>query len=276
MISTICFSKDRPLQLHAYLESLMYFSGMKAGNIAVLYKDSEAIPYDAVISNFPSVVWLKEVNFLDDLQGLIHVAGDIILWGCDDVVFKNFFDLDQLERCFADPLLLCVSLRYGGNVKGYAVKLLRLLSQEGDLLTFERNMYPWDVSAAMYRRVDIMTALHKTLDTLQKNFETSPDFLLAPTPQFITGPNTLEYHVYHTPTFEGLSHMACYKTSRSVSFSVNRVQEVMINTFDCKDPSTNENALYALYLAGKRLDWQALEGWDNMSTHEPSERFKLK
>jgi hypothetical protein len=285
LITVICFSKDRPLQLHAYLESLMHYSNMRPENICVLYKDSDVIPYESITHNFPSVVWLSEKNFFVDLMRLLDDAGDYVLWGCDDVVFKGHFDLEQIERCFADPRLLCASLRYGRNLMGWDAGLsLATIRQDGNIMVFDRNIisaYPWDVSAAAYRKVDILEALNfnivmdaRARSVKGQELPTYPPNTVVPVSELITGPNKLEWLVYNWVGFEKLPHMACYECSRSFSFSVNRVQDVADNVYD-RVGGLGEYVLYQAYLAGKRLDWHSLVGWDNKHTHEMSERFSL-
>ena len=43
MLSVIIVSKDRPLQLKAYLESLIFFSGILPEKINVLYTKQQAV-----------------------------------------------------------------------------------------------------------------------------------------------------------------------------------------------------------------------------------------
>ncbi len=57
MPSIIVFSKDRPMQLHGYLESLLYFSDAQESDITVLYFEVNGIDYSRVIKAFPSVNW---------------------------------------------------------------------------------------------------------------------------------------------------------------------------------------------------------------------------
>lgn len=47
-ISVIVFSKGRPMQLHAYLESLLRFSDAALEDITILCCETEGIRYDKV------------------------------------------------------------------------------------------------------------------------------------------------------------------------------------------------------------------------------------
>ncbi len=284
MIEVICCSKDRPLQLHAYLESLMYFSNIKSESIYVLYKEAEAIPYDSIIHNFPDVMWIKEHDFFSDLMDIItRLTCTHILWGADDVVIKDYFNLDHIESCFDDPSLLCFSLRYGTNLVD-RVAWNSLVWQDDSIAIFDRtelDAYPWDNSATAYRKSDVLKTLQRDI-LVDERILTMPGLQLTdrmlgsyvPISQFIINPNRLEWVVYEWRNFEGLNHIACYDTSRSIIFFVNRVQEMFINYVDGRR-DTDVESLYQAYLAGKRLDWRSLKGWQNKYTHEDSTRFVL-
>ena len=71
MISVIVFSKGRPMQLHAYLESLLKFSDIKQEMITVLYCEMKDIRYDKVMNAFPQVHWIIEEKFEQNLKDVI-------------------------------------------------------------------------------------------------------------------------------------------------------------------------------------------------------------
>ncbi|MDE6983840.1 MAG: hypothetical protein K2O99_04795, partial [Lachnospiraceae bacterium] len=67
-ISIIVFSKGRPLQLHAYLESLFRFSDAVQEMVTVLYCETEGIRYEKLMQRYPQVSWVKENKFESDLK----------------------------------------------------------------------------------------------------------------------------------------------------------------------------------------------------------------
>ena len=85
------------MQLHGYLESIIRASGCREEQIYVLYKEVPPICYDKVISSFPRVKWIPEEDFGMQVKGLVERADDYIVFGCDDVVFTDRFDLQQME-----------------------------------------------------------------------------------------------------------------------------------------------------------------------------------
>jgi hypothetical protein len=158
-ISVIVFSKDRPLQLQAYLESLFYYSSIKEDAIYVLYQPTQSISYQELIRKNPNIHWVEETNFTADLITIINEAKDFILWGCDDVFFKSFFDLNICIKALSqDPKIFGFALRLGENIQPNVEMISR-----GDYLLCDWTKapqgywsYPWEVSASIYRKSDVM------------------------------------------------------------------------------------------------------------------------
>ena len=95
MLHTICFSKDRPLQLHGYLTSFFaHFVG--EGKVSVLVQSQPqwfGQAYAEVEAEFPQVNWCHEQDFRTDLDSLIDPSYEYTMFGCDDVVFVRDFDI---------------------------------------------------------------------------------------------------------------------------------------------------------------------------------------
>jgi hypothetical protein len=110
-LQVICFSKDRPLQLHGYLTSFF----KQCANEATVKVLVQAAPnwymdaYAEVEREFPQVEFCHELDFRTDLEGLIGNT-DFTMFGCDDVVFTRKFDASL------SPLDLCRSLRLGAHI----------------------------------------------------------------------------------------------------------------------------------------------------------------
>ena len=78
MLSIICFSKDRPLQLEGYIQSVLFYSGLQPETLNILYADSPATPYDSLISKYPRVNWVRETQFYTDLKQLVNESSGYI------------------------------------------------------------------------------------------------------------------------------------------------------------------------------------------------------
>ena len=118
MPTIIVFSKDRPMQLHAYLESLLSFSDAHENDVTVLFRQTPEIDYKRVISAFSNINWVKEENFHTNLLNAISVAEDFIMFGCDDVVFKSPFSLELSKNILCkNEDIFGFSFRLGNNIQ---------------------------------------------------------------------------------------------------------------------------------------------------------------
>ena len=98
MTSIIVFLKDRPLQLHGYLESLLKYSDTEQSGIAIILKETDAVDYSRTIESFPMVKWIKESDFSSDLMSCLNAAkSDHVMFGVDDVVFIKPFQFKTIE-----------------------------------------------------------------------------------------------------------------------------------------------------------------------------------
>ncbi|MGD1939402.1 MAG: FkbM family methyltransferase [Cyanophyceae cyanobacterium] len=264
MTSVIIFSKDRPLQLCAYIESLIHYSGIAAHKINVLFCKSETIPYQVLEHQFPDIHWIPESDFYQDLLEIIARCDDHILWGCDDVCFKSKFKFEVCETALnCNEQILAFSLRLGKNIAP-----LPLLTDQQDYLTWDWTTcdlketpwtYPWEVSASVYRKNDIQQLLQIS-DQLKH-------------PNYLEG--LLAHHFFGAPQGkQWRRQLACFPTSKTITIQVNRVQDVCPNEFD-NSARTDVEKLYQDFMAGYRLDWKSFSNCLNQSTHVESEYFKL-
>lgn len=265
MISTIIFSKERPLQLFAYIESLLHYSGLPEQSIYVLYRDVPQTPYNALQQAFPQVHWIAEQDFYRDLMAIIAACDDYILWGCDDVFFKSPFDPQVcIQALTQHEQLLAFSLRLGRNIQ----PTQQLQAQEGywiwdwttSPLVNTDWTYPWEVSASIYRKGDVAQVLSLT-DNLKN-------------PNLLEGLLATYYFETHGRSWR--KQLACFEISKSITLQINQVQDVYTqNEFD-RSQSTTIEQLYQYFLEGKRLDWQSFENCLNPKIHVDSQYFRLR
>lgn len=88
----LCFSKDRPLQLDSFLDSLKKYFLPQPDIIEVLYTSSEewSEHYNVVFSKHSDVIAQQESHFSSDFQKCIDSfrnRADIITLCVDDMVF---------------------------------------------------------------------------------------------------------------------------------------------------------------------------------------------
>lgn len=111
----ICFSKDRPLQLHGYLTSLFKHCQDEA-RVKVLVQSQPqwfANAYAQVEAEFPQVEFCHERDFRSDLESLIGDV-DYTMFGCDDVMYTRSFGPPTFWP--TDTRLIGISLRLGKHI----------------------------------------------------------------------------------------------------------------------------------------------------------------
>lgn len=216
--SIIVFSKDRPMQLHAYIESLLRYSDVNEKDIAVLYTCGDEIRYDKVIDSFAGVKWLKENNFYEDLSSLIAQASDYIMFGCDDVVFKNSFSTKAAEKFLSEnDEVFGFSMRLGKNITPPPPECV----EREDFIIWDWTKadtphydYPWELDCTLYRKKDVASIV-----TQGKKIAFAPNPL-----ERIVCMNLKGYISRHK--------MACYNSdSKAIVITVNRVQDLSKNPF---------------------------------------------
>lgn len=259
MLSIICFSKDRPLQLEGYIQSVLFYSGLPPRALSILYADSPTTSYSALVQKYPLVNWVRETQFHTDLSKLVNAANDYVLLGCDDVFFTDHFDpsipLRMLKR---DSNLFGFSLRLGLNLHW-----LPDLRVDGDVAQWEWRTaptghwdYPWDVSASIYRRDFIADYLHATPTAINPNrFEGFLADSCRDAARAI-GPK-----------------LACFKRSKCLTLTVNRVQDEYPNEFD-DSAETDIASLYRAHISGRQLDWPSFYQSENRLIHVDSKYFR--
>lgn len=259
-ISVIVFSKDRPLQLQAYLESLLYYSSIEKKSIYVLYKTTN-ISYQNLIDQYLEVNWIPEKEFYSDLIATINQAGDFILWGCDDVFFKSFFNAEVCVNSLnQNPNIFAFSLRIGKNIQPYPELIDRDKYFLCDWTSTQESYwcYPWEVSASIYRKKDILDLIKIYNNII------NPNYFEGDIAQYLA--INKDY---------SKKYIACFDISKSLTLTINRVQDTYLNWFDDTLNSDIES-LYKYFLEGYKLNWWRFGECYNNSVHVRSEYFSLE
>ncbi len=129
MISNIVFTKNRPLQLEAYLESLYRYFPSDLIHTYIIYKvELFSEEYELLFNRFPNCVVIKEKDFHSDfMQILAQVQTKYILFGIDDVVFFDTVNFEVIDRTFAE---------HSENIFGFTLRFSpESLQNNGDLIT---------------------------------------------------------------------------------------------------------------------------------------------
>lgn len=101
MINTIIFSKDRACQLDLLLRSIKkYFRDWQNHKWNVLYtytSEDFGRAYNLLISRHPEFAFYKEKSFRTDLLSLLDDSCSYFMFGVDDAVFINEFNIESEE-----------------------------------------------------------------------------------------------------------------------------------------------------------------------------------
>ena len=262
-ISIIVFSKGRPMQMHAYLESLLKFSDAQQEMITVLYCETERIRYEKLMQSFPKVTWLKENKFEEDLKKVILHAGEYVMFGCDDVVFTGNFSLVKAAKYLEENTqVFGYSMRLGGNIKPMPQNLSKsdtVLEWKWDCNCQHYN-YPWELDCTLYRKDDVVRM------TMEENTA-------------IKNPNYYEAMITPDNRKERITrpNMASNKESGcAIVITVNRVQDTHQNGFD-DSMLTDIYSLDKLYNdEDNTLDIDKIASMDNSIIHVGAEYFVLR
>ena len=122
MISNIVFTKNRPLQLDAYLESLYRHLPAELVQTYIIYKvELFEKEYEQLFHKYSNCMVVRENDFRSDfLKILNQVNTKFILFGIDDVVYFDSVDFEVIDETFNrfSEDIFGFSLRFGaGSIK---------------------------------------------------------------------------------------------------------------------------------------------------------------
>lgn len=259
-ISAIVFSKNRPLQLFACLESMLTKSNISPDQVSVIYKADHdfIIPYyevqGEIISRFGNVNFVPEFDFRQQTLDLISRAKDYVVFFTDDDVFKDTVNLEHcLSLLHLNPACFCFSLRLGKHLKycystqssqdvpsGTTKEPFFVWNWKGT--SWDWN-YPLSVDGHIFRKNDILTAANGTM---------------------WKSPNTFEGAMSHLHPQIPHPQMACFVTSKVFNIPHNRVQNEVQNVSE----GGSENDLLTAWQQGKKIDISTFQNINNISAHQ--------
>lgn len=259
MFNITVFSKNRPAQLDLFLESMQ--SSWNHQNIVnVIYKSTTPKfeqGYELVKCYHPSINFIPEVNFKDDVLSTILIDNEYSVFFVDDDVWINDFELDSRFNTFTQNTdILCLSLRLCPRLTNcYPVGNLKQLLPpinitKDELITWGwKNTsfdwgYPMSLDGHIFRTKQILPLLKH----LHYN-----------------NPNSLESNLAGYPINKPL--MACYRESAIFNNPCNKVQTWNNNL----SGSVNIEEINELFLSGKRLDKNAYFKFKNNGCHQEVE-----
>lgn len=169
----IVFSKDRPLQLEALLNSYDQFVENKSSLYVLYYSSNSTIEkaYNEINKNYPHINFIKELSFKKDLLQLLKsIKTHKLFFLVDDMLFIRKFDLNHLINVNTRKII--PSLRMGKNITySYVQKKEicqpKLLKYNDHLIYWHWNdsnsywSYPISVDGHIFTKKEIEITINK-------------------------------------------------------------------------------------------------------------------
>jgi len=187
MISNIVFTKNRPLQLEGYLESLYRHFPQELFRTYIIYKpELFGEQYQQLFQKFPNCKVIKENDFYSDfLRTLNDVNTRYILFGVDDVVYFDTVDFEVIDETFEQfpEDIFGFSLRHSPqNAK--ACETVETIFAD-DQRVYRMNWqaikeYPFELCATVYRTEFVKSIINNAQNNnpiIKKLFSPSSTFI---------------------------------------------------------------------------------------------------
>jgi len=272
MINTIIFSKDRPMQLHLLLESILLNFNVEDYKLNILYKasnDEYNRGYNMIRDLYPQFTYKKEESFKTDLLSLFNDSKYTVFFTDDDIIYKSFkLNNDELHNIFMLTEANCFSLRLGLNtVNCYTMQRLNKLNN------YNTHNFYYDVDL-----IEPVISWKVADGTNDYTYPMSLDGHIFKT-EYIK--NLCEILEYSNPNlFEAfLSNFtkpdmitSSYKHSKLVNSPINRVQETFQNLSGMKYRYSVED-LNEMYLDGLILNLEKMNFNEITGCHQEIQPF---
>jgi len=276
LITSIIFSKDRPLQLDLCLSSIRDLFPQSSHNI-VIYNNSHEYnnAYSTVASEHQDVdFWPQFPSLFKDIQVAIESSdNEYICFFTDDCFVYDSIEINpsQFKEIFDWPSLACLSLRLGMNIckrqngSSYENDSLILVSKVNDFFITQKSVYRYgsywsyslSVDGHIYRKKDILEMVDELIYLEKiKKWQQTPNEFEAALQRFWTTSQDI---------------IAFFDRSKVVNSPNNRVQETIENRSGDQYPYC-KNHLMQLYLSGYRIK---LENLDFSHVNSPHTEIKL-
>jgi hypothetical protein len=281
MISNIVFSKNRPLQLEAYLRSLYRYFPAELIQTYIVYKvELFRDEYESLFQKYPDCTVIEESDFHSDCVKVINQADTkYILFGIDDIVFFDSVDIDLIDETFRE---------HEDNIFGFTLRFSpESLENSNDVITdvmvnnqkvyglnwkngqTAHSRYPFELCATIYRAPFIKKIISSTQNNnpVFKKLFLPGSVLIKALGKVISvrsilkffgyffSPNTLEsWNCRWCQNHSGqLPNFTYFQKLCAAAIQVNMVNTSTNNTFDGTAEHTVE-VLNNKYRQGYRLD----------------------
>jgi hypothetical protein len=302
MISNIVFTKNRPLQLDAYLESLYRYFPSALIQTYIIYKaELFEKQYDQLFGKYPNCIVIRESNFHSDfLKLLSQISTKYILFGIDDVVYFDSVGFDIIDEAFA---------KYTKDIFGFSLRFSKENTKDGNDPISETAIagqtvytlnwtqgrtpttrYPFELCATVYPTALVKRVINSVINNnpvIKKLFSPSSALIKASAKVISTRSILKSFGYFFSPnTLESWNCRWCQNHSDQLpgflyfqKICASAIQVNMVNTstrskLDGSAKHTVE-ALNEKYKSGHRLDIDFVARNKPTATHCGVESFKL-
>jgi len=300
-ITNIVFTKNRPLQLEGYLESLYRHFSQELFQTYILYK-SELFSeqYQQLFQRFPNCKVIEEKDFFKDFFDILNqVNTKFILFGIDDVVYFDSVDFDLIDKVFKQfsEDIFGFSLRFSEQVIGKDDPVSRdeIAGQPVYSINWPQGKkpitrYPFELCATIYKTELVKRIIRNS----RKNNPLCEQFFAPDSVTTRLLSRVVKRHkllkifgyFYNPNTLESWNCRWCQNHSEQLpgriyfqKFCASAIQVNMVNTSTNNESDAGlEYAVETLaekYSQGYRLDIDALVSKKPMRTHCGKESFVL-
>lgn len=275
MITSIIFSKDRPLQLDLTIRSVKKNLPL-CSSIAVIYKTNYEQSYEILMQEHKDVVFIKQGMYL--LDSILECKGTLNKFATfltdDNIVYRpSTLTADQL-RYIDIKVGCCISLRLGINTnkRDFGDGILRndslpYLSVVGGLMSWDRLSIPpggyWAYPLSVDGHIFSVETLSVILNTMRNWPET---FSALQTPNKFEA--LLQRFFFEVPVVMFSEKYSCVVNSPN-----NRVQAEYANANGLQF-SYSPDVLNDLFLQGKRIDLNKLDFSNIVCPHQEVDLMK--
>lgn len=300
-ISNIVFTKNRPLQLHAYLESFYRHFPADLIQTYLLYKpELFQKEYKELFSNYPDCKIIEERDFSSDFFRILsQINTRYILFGIDDVVYYDSVDFDVIDNVFEN---------YPNEAMGFSLRIGKNTVQDGDKIedidingqrvykaswTASQSpniKYPFELCATIYRTSVVKTIISsaQNQNAIIRRFFSPSSLLINSLSKVVSIRKILKAfgYFYNPNTLESWNCRWCQGHSEKLpgyiyfqklcasAIQVNIVNTSTVNEIDGSDELTVVK-LAEKYREGYRFDIRALKKNKPNSFHCGKECFSL-
>ena len=254
-ISAIVFTKDRPIQLHALLESYFYYT-TNCAPVTIIYSCSDSNyqkAYDELATIWKNVVFIRESSFYDTMKSVLNLIDkEKVFFLVDDIIFTRHYNLSDLAsvncRKFVPSLRLGKNISYS-YVRNRDITIPDFTAYNELLISWEwsvKNSY-WSYPLSLDGHIFLLHELKVMIGLIHFN-----------------APNSLEENLQIFNPVYFRRRGTSFPHSVLVNAPWNMVQTEITN----KNENINTGYLLTQWQQGKRIQFESYHNLTNKSCHE--------